>query len=209
MEKAIEPVELVPLSDKHQRVLDQYLLCWNQTKAYMGVYVDITYESAKSASARLFAAGNFQGHLQLRLAELHMSAEEAFKLTTDIARGDLTQVLEPSGDGFIMDMAKIKENGYGRLVKKLKQRTTKRKDGESETVFEFELYDAQTAQRDILKMRGKFPGNSQRENAAPPGAVVAQPAALMELVDLIERSKQRAVDQARADDGILHEEKQV
>lgn len=58
-------------------------------------------------------------------------------------------------------------------------------------------------------MAGKDKANSQRENGAPPpGVVSAQPAALLELVELIEQHNRRAEDQARASDGTLNEENQ-
>lgn len=48
-------------------------------------------------------------------------------------------------------------------------------------------------------MSGHTPENSRRENAAAPaGAIVAPPAALLELVGLIEQRQRLAVDAARA-----------
>lgn len=135
-----------------------------------------------------------------------MSAEEAFKLTSDIARSDITQVMDVSSMGFSLDMKKAQELGLGRLIKKVKQKTTtylakkQSEEDREETVLEIELYDAQAAQRDIMRMRGKFPGDSQRENASP-NVITAPPAALLELVQLIERDKRGAVDRATAVDG--------
>lgn len=81
--------ELKPLSKKHQRVLDNYVTYWRQTDAYWEVYPKNTYESAKTSAARLFANANFSAHLQARLDELQMSADEALKIQTDIGRGDV------------------------------------------------------------------------------------------------------------------------
>jgi hypothetical protein len=81
--------ELKPLTKKHQRVLDEYLLCWVQWRAYVKVYPDKTPEVARVLSSRLFADDNFSAHLEARLNEVHMSADEALKLTAEIARSDL------------------------------------------------------------------------------------------------------------------------
>ena len=54
-------------------------------------------------------------------------------------------------------------------------------------------------------MTGMTTENSQRENAPAPGVVVLPPAALIELVELLEQRNQRVVDQVRAVDGVANE----
>jgi terminase small subunit-like protein len=81
--------ELKPLSAQHQTVLDEYFLCWEKTMAYERAYPKASHNSAKTAAARLFADANFQAHLQARLSENHMSANEVLKRLADIGRGDL------------------------------------------------------------------------------------------------------------------------
>jgi hypothetical protein len=46
-------------------------------------------------------------------------------------------------------------------------------------------------------------GNSQRANESTPGTISASPDTLMQLVDIIERQRSAAVDQARAVDGTV------
>ena len=153
---------LKPLSRKHQMVLDQYLILFSQWRAYQAVYPNTTYDSAKAASSKLFTDVNFLAHLSDRLSEVHMSADEALKLVTDIARGDVAELMDISSVGFNLDMAEAKRKGLTRLIKKVKQKTiTKigKKDGDDDTEIhelEIELYDAQAAQRDLLKIHGKF-----------------------------------------------------
>jgi len=154
--------ELEPLSKKHQRVLDQYLILFNQTKAYQLVYPKATYESARTSAAALFAIPNFSAHLQARLAEVHMSAEEAIKLLSDMARGDIAQIMDVSGMGFSLNMQRAQELGLTKLIKKVKQKTTthlpKNESDEDREVneLEVELYDAQAAIDKILKIHGKY-----------------------------------------------------
>jgi phage terminase small subunit len=154
--------ELKPLSKKHQRVLDEYLICFNQTRAYQKIYPKTTYDSAKALASNLFTDVNFSAHLQARLNEAHMQADEALKLMTDIARGDIAQLMEVSSVGFNLDMSKAQELGLTHLIKKVKQKTTlyiakKESDDDREvTELEIELYDKQAAIRDFLKLHGKL-----------------------------------------------------
>lgn len=151
--------ELKPLSKKHERVLDEYLVCFNQTAAYRKVYPKTTYDSARSLSSNLFADLNFSAHLKARLDEAHMSADEALKLTADIARGDIGDLLDDNG---LLDIRLAKLQGKTRLLRKIKQKTItrigkKEDDDDVEiTEIEFEMYPADTAQERILKLHGKF-----------------------------------------------------
>lgn len=154
--------ELKPLSKKHKRVLDEYLVCFNQTRAYMKVYPKASYDSARSLSSDLFANANFSAHVVARLEEAHMSADEALKLQADIARGDIAQLMDVNSMGFNLDMKKAVELGLTGLIKKVKQKTTTyiaKKESEDDrevTELEIELYDKQAAIRDVLKITGRF-----------------------------------------------------
>ena len=88
-----------------------------------------------------------------------MSADEALKLTADIARGDVTEFITSFG---ALDIDALRKSGKGRLIKKIKQRTITKigkneTDGDTEVHdTEIEFYDAQAAQCDILKVHGRF-----------------------------------------------------
>jgi hypothetical protein len=151
--------ELKPLSKKHKLVQDKYLVYLNQEKAYSEVYPDASPDSAKASASRLFTDVNFRAHLEARLCEAHLTADEALKLQADIARGDITEFFTGYGN---IDWDKFKGSGKGRLVKKIKTRTITKigkgeKDDDTEIVeTELELYPADTAQERILKVEGKF-----------------------------------------------------
>ncbi len=151
--------ELKPLSKKHQRVLDEYLLCWKQWEAYQKAYPKVSYTSAKSLSSDLFANTNFSAHLQARLAEVQMSADEALKLTADIARGDIADYMTVSSMGFSLDLQAAQKANKTGLIKRIKQ-TVVTINGEKEDkeiiTSDIELYDKQAALRDILKVHGKI-----------------------------------------------------
>lgn len=172
-----EVKELKPLNRKQQKVLDEYLVSFNQWRAYKSAFPKVTDESARSLSSKLFAEVNFSAHLTARLNDVHMSADEALKLQADIARGDITQFFTPLGN---LDFDRLRESGAGRLVKKLKQKTVtkigKKEDDEDTEVLEteIELYPADVAQERILKMLGKMKGDAPVINIGK-GYVVVSP----------------------------------
>lgn len=150
--------ELKPLNRKQKRVLDEYLICFVQWKAYKAAYPDSSDEVCRTSSSRLFADANFQAHLQARLNEAHMSADEALKLMADIARGDIGDFVNDFGG---VDIGQARKLGKTRLIKKVKTKTiTVNGNGKSEdkeiVEEEIELYPADSAIRDILKIHGKF-----------------------------------------------------
>lgn len=151
--------ELKPLSKKHQKVLNEYLICFNQWRAYKAAFPSVTDESARSLSSILFADINFAAHLSARLDDVHMTANEALKRMADIARGDITEFITPLG---AVDLEAMKAAGKGHLIKKIKQRTITKigkndMDDDTETHdTEIELYPADSALRDVLKIHGKY-----------------------------------------------------
>lgn len=153
-------VEKKPLSKVDQKILDEYLLCFNQWRAYKKGHPKVTDESARSLSSKLFADLNFKAHLQDRLDEVHMSADEALKLLADMARGDIGEFMETTTMGFELDVDRAKKAGITKLIKRIKQRTeiSTGKNGEDKEVHtqEIELHDAQGALEKILRVHGKF-----------------------------------------------------
>ena len=148
-----------PLSIKHSKFVDEYLRCFNGTQAYLLVYPKATYESAKANSARLLTNDNIKAEITARLAEAHMTADEALKRLADMARGDVTEFITPFG---AFDIEAVKAAGKGHLIKKIKQRTITKigKGDEDEDTevhdTEIELYSAKDAIDTILKVGGKL-----------------------------------------------------
>jgi len=163
--KPPKEIELKPLSKRHQVVLDEYLLTFSQVRAYQKAYPTVTYDSAKSAAARLFATVTFSSHLQSRLDEVRMSADEAVKLLSDMARADIGQFAEAKGNGWIFDMEKAKKSGMTKLIKKIKQKTTVYPiKGLEEIELEIELHDSQAAIDKVLRIHGKYKDNLNLQN---------------------------------------------
>lgn len=108
-------------------------------------------ENVKSWPER---AAAWDDHLaSLRQAEWearHMSVPEALARLSDMARSDLADFNDVVSSG---DLKKAEQS---QLIKKLKITKRLTRNGDVVTNTEIELYDAQAATRDILKIHGKF-----------------------------------------------------
>lgn len=155
-------IEEKPLSKKHLKFINEYLTCWNGTQAYMRVYPKAQYQSAMVGASDLLSNPKIAAVISDRLAQEQMGADEAIKLLADMARGDVAKLMDVSGVGFNLDMAKAEKYGLTKLIKKVKQKTTiyqAKKESEEDrevTELEIELYDAQAALDKILKIHGKY-----------------------------------------------------
>lgn len=157
----------VEISKKHRAFIDEYFRTgpnrFNATAAYQAVYPKSSYRAARANAARLIADDNITAEIERRMAELHMSADEALSLLADQARGDLGEFMDITSVGYNLDL--LNEDGTRkntRLIKKIKQRTTifqaKSESAEDREVTEteIELYDAQAAIDKILRVHGKY-----------------------------------------------------
>ncbi len=154
-----EKKELKALNRPQQVFVTEYLKCFNATEAYTRAYPKAKRDSARALAANLIANVSVKAEIEARLAEHHMTADEALQRLADMARGDVTEFITPMG---AFDIEAMRAAGKGHLIKKIKQKTvTKIGKGESDEDTEvhdteIELYDSQAAIRDILKMHGKF-----------------------------------------------------
>ena len=151
--------EVKPLSRKHEKFINEYLKCWNGTRAYMRVYPKAAYMSAAANASDLLKNANIAAAIAERIKESQMSADEALEILAAQARGDIGQFADRLGQ---LDLQAAKEAGISRLIKKFKQKTiTKigKGDTDEDTEIhdvEIELYDAQAAAEKILRIHGKF-----------------------------------------------------
>ncbi len=150
--------ELKPLNKAQQVFVSEYLKCFNGTEAYSRAYPKAKRDSARANAADLLANTSVKAEIEARLAEIHMSADEALKLMADIARGDIGDFVNDFGG---VDIGQARKLGKTRLIKKVKTKTiTVNGNGKNEdkeiVEEEIELYPADSAIRDILKIHGKF-----------------------------------------------------
>jgi len=151
-----------PLSKKHQKFIDEYLKCWNGTRAYMRVYPKASYETAGANASTLLGSTRISAVISERMNEAHMSADEALEILAAQARGDVAQLMDLTTMGGNIDLLSAQEKGLTRLIKKFKQKTTtiigkKESDDDKEIhEIELELYDAQAAVDKILRVHKKY-----------------------------------------------------
>jgi phage terminase small subunit len=164
--------EELKLSRKHRLFVDEYLRCFNATRAYLRVYPSSSERAARANAARLIATDNIKAAVEQRLAEVHMSADEALALLAEHARGDIGEIMEATTFGYNLDMRKAKETGFTKLIKKVKQKTVtimgKGEDSEDTEIhtIEIETYDAQAAIDKVLRVAGRYKDVGTPENPA-------------------------------------------
>jgi phage terminase small subunit len=138
---------------------------WRKFAARYVVHFNAT-RAAKEAGFSAKSAGN-QGHLLLknpkiramideRLAEVHMSADEALARLADIARGDVGEFFDEDGNLNLGDKSKL----IKRIRKKVTKYQGKYTDREIETE-EIELYSALDALEKILRVHDKIKGDNE------------------------------------------------
>ena len=154
------------LSNKQQIFIDEYLKCWNATEAARRAgYADNRH--LHTNANKLLQNTTVQEEIQARLRESQMSADEAMQRLTDIGRGDMADLMDVTSMGWALDMQKAQERGKTKLIKKVKQTTITKigrkqdDDDEERTYLEVELYPADSALRDILKIHGKITPDSE------------------------------------------------
>lgn len=147
------------MTNKQRIFIDEYLKSLNATKA--AIRAGYSEKTAYSIGQENLKKPDIKSEIDARMQASHMSADEALRLTSDIARGDIGDLLNDAG---YLDILKAKELGLTRLLRKVKQKTTVRigRDDEEDTEIteiEFEMYSAHEAQRDILKIGGRLNGD--------------------------------------------------
>jgi phage terminase small subunit len=144
------------VNNKQRVFVDEYLKCWNATEAARRA----GYAHAHVQGPRLLSNVSVAPIVKARISEKAMSADEVLTRLGEHARGDMGDFLDISSMAHQVDLAKAKELGLTRLIKKVNQRTTTTlsKDGvETETNYiEIELYDAQAALVHLGKHHGLF-----------------------------------------------------
>ena len=145
------------LTRKNQVFIDEYLRCFNGAEAARRA--GYSEKRARTTAAELMAESSISEQIQARLSEMHMSADEALKRLSDMARGDIGQFMDRLGS---LDIQAARDAGLTPLIKKIKQRTiTKigKTDNDDDTEIhdlEIELYSAKDAIDTILKVGGKL-----------------------------------------------------
>ena len=145
------------LTNKQRIFIDEYLRSFNATRA--AIKAGYSEKTARSVGSENLTKPDIRTEIDERLQQSRMSADEALLRISNIANGDIGELLDNNG---LLDIRQAKEKGLTRLLKKIKQKTIThigKKDDDDDTEIteiEFEMYSAHEAQRDILKVNGRF-----------------------------------------------------
>jgi phage terminase small subunit len=138
------------LSDKQELFVSAYLKCFNATRA--AIEAGYSADTAYSQGSRLLKHVEISARVRARLQEAAMSADEVLFHLADIARGNLGDMLDASGN---IDMEKAYELERTGLIKRISQRaiTTETSDI---VEWDIEPYDRIKALELLGKHQGLF-----------------------------------------------------
>lgn len=141
------------LTNKQIVFVENYLRCWSATEAARVA----GYADPQQSGFQNLQSPEINKMIQERLIEYHMSADEAIALLTEIARGDIADVLDDDLEQ--LDAKKAKKNNKTKLIKSLTRKTTITQLGKSirEThTHKVEMYSRLEAVDKVLRVHGKY-----------------------------------------------------
>ena len=136
----------------------------NGTRAWMATHPDSQYDSASVSFLKWLRNARISPIMEKVRSGLAMDVFEAVARMGAIARGDIRHFLVKGADGFMyIDISNPEAQAHMHLVEQIETKRERRIVGYGEQAEEFEgewvkvkLHSAPAAQRDILKMHGKF-----------------------------------------------------
>ena len=138
------------LTSKQKAFIEQFFINnMNATKA--AIAAGYSEKSAGSIGSENLQKPKIARVINERLKALAMPAEEAIARLADFARSDIGDILDDDGN---VDIQKAKRLGKTHLIKSIAHSRYKTKDFERDEV-RVDIYDAQTAVREILKALNK------------------------------------------------------
>jgi len=153
------------ITNRQARFIAEYLVDFNATQA--AIRAGYSEATAYSQGSRLLKNVEVSNAIRERV----MSADEVLLGLTDIARGDIADLMDITPSGFTFRLVEEKEDGKRivnpktNLIKKIKQKVTtilaKSDDGQDQEVIEteIELYSRHEALRDMGKFHKLFTNN--------------------------------------------------
>lgn len=153
----------IELTDNQKRFVEQYCIHFNGARAAREA--GYSEDNARQMAHENLTKPYIKIEINKRLAELSMSAEEATKRLTDMARGSIASFLEVDENGrTLINLSKDDAKENLGLIKKIKQVKKELFDGSIiEISSEIELHDQKDAIIQILKLHGKFANKGDGE----------------------------------------------
>jgi hypothetical protein len=180
------------LNNKQKVFIAEYLKDFNATQA--AIRAGYSERTAYSQGHRLLKHVEVAERISEVIEDRTMKPEEVLLRLGDQARGDMGDFLEIGEDAWSVDLYKAKVAGKTHLIKKIKQRTSYREDGETEVWTEFEMYDAHAALVDVGRALGIF-------KDSPIDVNINLSAQLLEFLDKVYGSKDHAIEEGTQQEG--------
>lgn len=179
------------LTEAQKVFIDEYLSCFNATEAYSIAYPNVNgRKSAQAASSRLLSNVIDSEYYKAKLAEIHMSDNEALKMQADIARSGLGQFFKvsdewtfyPLSTSEILDQKEVIDDSDPNNPKtRISYRERRiildmdkvmdpkysrliKKFSDNKNGLSIELYPADVAQERILKVLGRYKDQENNVN---------------------------------------------
>ena len=133
------------INRKQKAFINEYLKCFNATQA--AIKAGYSEKTAGSKGSQLLKIVNIAAAIEKRTKEMCMSADEALRLLSEQARGDLDDCIVIVDGKPRLDVSLLKEKGKLHLVKSIIPTASGTR---------VELYSAQRALELIAKAQGVF-----------------------------------------------------
>jgi phage terminase small subunit len=152
------------ITTKNQLFIAEYLKDLNATQA--AIRAGYSKHSARAQGCRLLTNADIKTEIDAQIAERVMSADEVKLRISDIARGDMADLMDITTSGFTLELMEKDENGElkvkdkTKLIKKIKQKVTtfiaksESQDDREVVETEIELYSSQEALNTLAKHHG-------------------------------------------------------
>jgi phage terminase small subunit len=147
------------MNSKQEAFVNEYLKDHNATQA--AIRAGYSKKTSYSIGQRLLKEVEISEAIKARIADKVMDSDEVLTRLADIARGDITDLMDITSMGFTIDLTgEGGKNPNTKLIKKIKQKVTthiaKNESDEDREVIEteIELYSAQEALNTIAKLNG-------------------------------------------------------
>jgi hypothetical protein len=143
---------------RHMAFVEEYLVCFNGTQAWLLTHPGTDYNTASVSSSRLLRNAKIKRELEKRFSERMMSKREVLSRLQDQANATLLPFVKVDDDGYIyFNFRDPEAKRHFHLIKKVKHRklessNEKTGDYREENWVEVELHDPQKA----LELIGKY-----------------------------------------------------
>ena len=167
------------LNAKQQQFVNEYLQCFNATRAALAA--GYSEKTAYAIGWENLRKPEIAEAVRRRLQETAMSADEVLMRLAEQGRGDLGEFLVKDGDSITVDLDAMRAERKTHLIKKITQirrRRTTKDSTEDEITTMLELYDAQAAQQLIGRHHKLFTDKAEIAGAngeTIPIAIVKMP----------------------------------